>query len=183
MRSAWGMIRPDEADGSGKRRDGAGQDGARDAADQQQAAGGKAARGCPCLAYGEHIPFAAIPEHNQADRREQITVSQKSVEYSGASRPPISHRVTAKDFRTPTRLARETESPRRKCMLMVMPASSSPMEDILPRSEETDTIKTSTAAAPAQAARLTPEMPPRAPQPKKMASTAPSDAPLETPSV
>ena len=96
--------------------------------------------------------------------------------------PPISHLVTANDFSTPVRLeTNKMDAPH--ILLMVTPASKRPIDDIRPALPETDTIKINTAAEPAQAATLTPEIPAMEVQPKKIAITAPKDAPPDIPRV
>src|SRR5690348_10807645 len=95
---------------------------------------------------------------------------------------PINQRVIANDLRKPTMFEmKRIAAPH--MLLMVTPASSSVIDDILPRPDAAATFSTSTTADPTQAAMLTPETGPAAPTPKQIASTAPSEAPPETPSV
>ena len=71
----------------------------------------------------------------------------------------------------------------RQMALIDTPASSSVKEDMRRPSEATPITRNRTRAAPANAASQMAGRWPASRQPKQMAATAPSDAPLETPSV
>src|SRR5882672_7263957 len=102
--------------------------------------------------------------------------SQASVEYSTASNPPINHREIANDWEKLARLWMNRMIAKHT-LFMVTPASSSVKEERRRPSTAMLTTIRRTEAAPIIAGR------PTAWKPRQIPITAPTDAPLETPSV
>src|SRR5437868_15546166 len=102
--------------------------------------------------------------------------SHPSVEYSTESRPPISQREIAKDCEKSARLCKNRITAN-AMLFMVTPVNSSVNDDNLRPSTDMPSTTSSTTAAPAS------EATPVARKPRQIAMTAPTDAPLETPSV
>src|SRR5664279_1876927 len=104
------------------------------------------------------------------------TASQASVEYSTASSPPISQREIAKDCEKLARLWRKRITAN-AMLFIVTPVSSSVKDDS--RRPSTAIPSTINRTRPAPTSEATPV----ARHPRQIAITAPTDAPLETPSV
>src|SRR5678816_2771598 len=118
---------------------------------------------------GAHsITTALIPNTTPA--------SHARVEYSTDSSPPMSQREIAKDCEKLARLCRNKMTA--KAMLFIVtPVNSSVNDDSLRPSTAIPSTINSTSAAPASDAN------PVARNPRQIAITAPTDAPLETPNV
>jgi hypothetical protein len=102
--------------------------------------------------------------------------SHASVEYSTASSPPISQREIAKDCEKLARLWMKRMIAK-QMLFIVTPARSSVNDERRRPSTAIPTTINRTAAAPISAGM------PTARKPRQIPITAPTDAPLETPSV
>ena len=182
-RSACGTIRPDEADRPGQRGHRARDERARQVARQHQPRGGDAARRRPLLAHRQQVPVARPPEEVRRRREAPPRPASASVEYSTASMPPSSQRTMAKDWPKSAMYCRKRMHARQ--MLLIGHAGQQQRERRHPPALAGDAQHQQQHHARAQ---QTP--PPRSragrrsgASPAEMAITAPSEAPLETPSV